>query len=171
MATHRDHPLRQQLEAGLVKLSEDLQTSEALRRRGEELKVELLGQPQVRDFATTVWRDTKDQLRTQSAQPGSELRSRLADMIVQTGVRLRDDPELAASAERGLDAVARMVLVRFDRELAALVSSTIGRWDAVETSRRLELLLGPDIQYIRINGTVVGGLAGLALHVISVAAA
>jgi uncharacterized membrane-anchored protein YjiN (DUF445 family) len=63
-----------------------------------------------------------------------------------------------------------MVLGRFDTELASLVSSTIDRWDAVDTSRRLELLLGPDLQYIRINGTIVGGLAGLALHAISVAA-
>lgn len=168
MARHRDHPLRQQLDTGLQKLGEELQTSEELRRRGEELKKELLGQPQIRSFATAVWRDTKEQLRSQSAQPGSELRSRLAGMIVQTGVRLRDDPALAASAQRGLDALVRTVLGRFDKELAALVSGTIARWDAVETSRRLELLLGPDLQYIRINGTIVGALAGLALHAISV---
>jgi uncharacterized membrane-anchored protein YjiN (DUF445 family) len=168
MARHRDHPLRQQLDTGLQKLADELQTSEELRRRGEELKRDLLGQPQIRSFATAVWRDTKEQLRAQSAQPGSELRSRLAGMIVQTGVRLRDDPALAASAQRSLDALARTVLARFDKELAALVSGTIARWDAVETSRRLELLLGPDLQYIRINGTIVGALAGLALHAISV---
>ncbi len=89
-------------------------------------------------------------------------------MITQTGVRLRDDPQLAASAQRGLDAAVRMTLEHFDQELVTLVSGTIRRWDAVETSRRLELLLGPDLQYIRINGTVVGGLAGLALHAVSV---
>jgi uncharacterized membrane-anchored protein YjiN (DUF445 family) len=168
MASNPDHPLRQQLEAGLQKLAEDLQTSEELRRRGEELKAELLGQPQIRNFAAAVWRDTKDQLRAQSAQPGSELRSRLARLFIQTGVRLRDDPALAASAQRSLDALAQIILERFDDELASLVSGTISRWDAVETSRRLELLLGPDLQYIRINGTIVGALAGLALHAISV---
>lgn len=169
MATHRNHPLRHQLEAGLAKFAEDLQTSPELRQRGEQIKTELLGQPQFRTFAATVWADTKDQLRSQAAQPGSELRSRLTDIIVQTGVRLRDDPELAASAERSVDAVAAMLLGAFDEELVALVSGTIGRWDAVETSRRLELLLGPDLQYIRINGTVVGALAGLALHAITLA--
>ncbi len=168
MATQPDHPLRQQLEAGLQKLAEDLQTSEEYRRRGEELEAELLAQPQIRTFAATVWRDTKDQLRAQSAQPGSELRSRLAALIMQTGGRLRDDPELAAAAQRGLDALVRTVLERFDEELEALVRETITRWDARETSRRLELLLGPDLQYIRINGTIVGGLAGLCLHAISV---
>jgi uncharacterized membrane-anchored protein YjiN (DUF445 family) len=168
MAADPDHPLRQQLDASLQKLAEDLQTSDELRRRGEELKKELLGQPQIRNFAATVWRDTKDQLRAQSAQPGSELRSRLAVLIVQTGERLRDDPQLAAAAQRSLDALVRTVLQRFDKELAALVRETITRWDARETSRRLELLLGPDLQYIRINGTIVGGLAGLCLHAISV---
>jgi uncharacterized membrane-anchored protein YjiN (DUF445 family) len=169
MAGHPDHPLRRQLSAGLVKLADDLQTSPELRQRGEEIKSELLGHPQIQEFAAAIWRDIKDGLRTQSAQPGSELRSRLAGIISQTGVRLRDDPALAASAQRGLDAAVRMVLGRFDQELAALVSGTIRRWDAVETSRRLELLLGPDLQYIRINGTVFGALAGLALHAISVA--
>jgi uncharacterized membrane-anchored protein YjiN (DUF445 family) len=168
MATQPDHPLRQQLEAGLQKFAGDLQTSEEYRRRGEELKAELLGQPQIRSFAATVWRDTKDQLRAQSAQPGSELRSRLAALIMQTGARLRDDPQLAASAQRSLDALVRTVLGRFDTELEALVRDTITRWDARETSRRLELLLGPDLQYIRINGTIVGGLAGVCLHAISV---
>ncbi len=62
----------------------------------------------------------------------------------------------------------RVVLGGSQKELAALVSGTIARWDAVETSRRLELLLGPDLQYIRINGTVVGALAGLVLHAVTV---
>jgi uncharacterized membrane-anchored protein YjiN (DUF445 family) len=168
MAADPEHPLRQQLDAALQKLAEDLQTSEDLRRKGEELKKDLLGQPQIRAFAAAVWRDTKDQLRAQSAQPGSELRSRLAGLIRQTGERLRDDPELAAAAERSLDTLVRTVLERFDKELEALVRETINRWDAQETSRRLELLLGPDLQYIRINGTIVGGLAGLCLHAISV---
>ena len=61
------------------------------------------------------------------------------------------------------------MLNSFDDELVSLVTTTIGRWDAVDTSRRLELLLGPDLQYVRINGTVVGALAGLALHALTVA--
>jgi uncharacterized membrane-anchored protein YjiN (DUF445 family) len=87
---------------------------------------------------------------------------------MQTGARLRDDPALAASARRSVDTLIRLTLDRFDQELVTLVSGTIRRWDAVETSRRLELLLGPDLQFIRINGTIVGGLAGLVLHAISV---
>jgi uncharacterized membrane-anchored protein YjiN (DUF445 family) len=61
------------------------------------------------------------------------------------------------------------VVQHFHGEIAGLVSGTIARWDGDETSRRLELLLGPDLQYIRINGTVVGGLAGLGLHALALA--
>ncbi len=169
MAARPDHPLRQQIEAGLEKLALDLQTSDDLRRRGEEIKAELLGHPEVRVFAAAVWKDVKEELRTQAEQPGSELRTWLTGLIMQTGERLRDDPALAASARRSLDTAVRRVLGRFDQELVTLVSGTIRRWDAFETSRRLELLLGPDLQFIRINGTIVGGLAGLLLHAISVA--
>jgi uncharacterized membrane-anchored protein YjiN (DUF445 family) len=167
MAADRAHPLRQQLDAGLARLAEDLQTSEEMRRRGEELKADLLGKSQLREFAADLWHDTKGQLRAQAAQPGSELRTRLAALAVGAGARLGEDPVLAATAQRSLENVARLVLGRFDTELARLVSGTIDRWDAAETSRRLELLLGPDLQYIRINGTVVGAAAGLALHAVS----
>lgn len=169
MARDRDHPLREQLKVGMVKLAERLQTDESLRRRGEDLKAELLAQPTVRGFAADVWRDVKADLRLQAGEPGSELRARLAAFIAQTGERLCSDPELAAAAERSVEALVRLVLGSFEGELVALVTGTIDRWDAVDTSRRLELLLGPDLQYVRINGTVVGGLAGLALHAITVA--
>lgn len=170
MARSRDHPLRHQLDAGLEKLANQLQTDEAIRRRGEELKAEIISEPAIRDFARTVWRDVKEQLRMQAAQPGSELRAQLTRLIAQTGQRVHGDPALADTAQRVLDTVIRTVLGNFDQELVALVSGTIARWDAVDTARRLELLLGPDLQYIRINGTVFGALAGLVLHAIAVSA-
>jgi uncharacterized membrane-anchored protein YjiN (DUF445 family) len=167
MARDRDHPLRHQLDAGLVKLSQDLQTSNEMRVRGERLKAEILSQPQVRGFAAAVWRDMKEQLSEQTDDPNSELRTRISQLVVQTGERLESDPSLQRAAERGLDAAARLVLTSYESELVGLVSGTISRWDAVETSRRLELLLGPDLQYIRINGTIVGGLAGVVLHALA----
>ena len=169
MAANRHHPLRVQIVRGIEELAVRLQTDEQLRRRGEELKTELLSQPTVRELAGTLWADVKDQVRKQAAEPDSELRRRLAGAIAATGRRLQDDPELAARAEDTLDRVVTGVLTNFDEELVGLVSGTIARWDATDTARRLELLLGPDLQYIRINGTVVGALAGLALHAVTVA--
>jgi uncharacterized membrane-anchored protein YjiN (DUF445 family) len=114
-----------------------------------------------------MWTDAKAQLRAQATSADSPLRQRLAGAVIAVGLRLRDDPAMAARTQRNLERATRAVLGRFEGELAGLVSGTIARWDANETSRRLELLLGPDLQYIRINGTVVGGLAGLALHGLS----
>ncbi|MDQ6840162.1 MAG: DUF445 domain-containing protein [Actinomycetota bacterium] len=164
MAADRAHPLRTQIDQGLVSLAADLQTSPELRRRGQELIVELLGQPQLRATALTVWEDTKKRLRIQIDDPASPLRARLADLVTRVAGRFRHDPTLVAATERAVESALATTLQRFETELASLVSGTISRWDASETSRRLELLLGPDLQYIRINGTVVGGLAGLALH-------
>jgi len=164
MAADREHPQRKQLDATLHTLADDLQHNERYRLRGEELKAEILGHPQLRTYAADLWRDIKDQLRTQSTQPDSALRMQLSGLISETGIRLRDDPELAAGAQRVLDRAVRVVLGRFEVELARLVSGTIARWDAADTARRLELLLGPDLQFIRINGTVIGAITGLALH-------
>ena len=107
------------------------------------------------------------QLRAQADDPESELRHRFADAFVGAGVRLQDDPALAAKVQDGLESAVGYVAEHFQGEIATLVSGTIDRWDAEETSHRLELLLGPDLQYIRINGTVVGGAAGLALHAVA----
>jgi uncharacterized membrane-anchored protein YjiN (DUF445 family) len=86
---------------------------------------------------------------------------------VQLGTQLRTDEAMRGRVQTGLEHGVSYVAEHFSGEIADLVSATIGRWDTEETSRRLELLLGPDLQYIRINGTVVGALAGLFLYSIS----
>ncbi len=164
MAADRSHPLRIQIDEGLVTLARDLKTSPELRRRGQELTADLLAQPQLRATALTVWDDIKKRLRVQIDDPASPLRARLAEVVTRGAGRFRHDPALVAATERAVESALATTLQRFETELASLVSGTIARWDASETSRRLELLLGPDLQYIRINGTVVGGLAGLLLH-------
>jgi uncharacterized membrane-anchored protein YjiN (DUF445 family) len=167
MANDRDHELRRQLDERLAQLATDLETSPELRARGEQLKHDLLAQPELRALTSSLWTDVKNALRTQAADPESELRRRLADAFRVAGSRLQDDPALAAKVEEGLETAVGYVVEHFNGEIATLVSGTIERWDAEETSRRLELLLGPDLQFIRINGTVVGGLAGLGLHAIA----
>jgi len=159
-----DHELRRDVDARLRRLSEDLQSDPALRARGEELKRELLAQPELRAWAASVWDDVKAGLRTQAADPGSPLRRRLADTIAALGRRLLDDPVLAARVEEAVESGVRYVADQFSDEIGGMVSGTVSRWDGRETADRLELLLGPDLQFIRINGTVVGSLAGLAIH-------
>lgn len=170
MAADRHHPIRRQLGEGMEKLALRLQHDPELNRRGEEIKAEFLAQPTVRELAAALWSDAKSELQRQSRDPESELRRRLAEAIARVGRRLSGDAELAGAAERAGQAVIRTLLTNFEEELVGLVTGTIARWDASDTSRRLELLLGPDLQYIRINGTVVGAAAGLLLHAVTAAA-
>jgi len=166
-ASNPDSRLRRLLEDQLAQLSVELETSPSLLARGEHLKHEVLSQAQLPELVASLWRDLKGQLSDEAADPDSAFRLRLAAAVLSTGERLQIDPVLAARVQEAMEAGGRYVAEHFHGEIAALVSGTIARWDADETSGRLELLLGPDLQYIRINGTVVGAAAGLALHAIA----
>ncbi len=159
-----DHELRARLDDWIEQLVERLEHSPEYRVRGEQLKGDLLDHPELRDWIGSLWIDAKAGLRSQAADPESELRQRLADAIVASGRQLRGDPALAAKVDDVIEWGVRYVGEHFHAEIAGLVSGTLARWDAEETSRKLEILLGPDLQFIRINGTVVGGLVGLGIH-------
>ena len=167
IAADPDHDLRRQLDARLTRLAGDLQTSPELRRRGQELARELLAQPALRTWVASVWTDVKADVRAQAAVPGSPVRQRLAAAVAAAGARLQGDPGLSARLDQAAVAGARYATEQMGDEMAGLITTTISHWDAEETTDRLELLLGPDLQFIRINGTIVGGLAGLALHAFS----
>jgi uncharacterized membrane-anchored protein YjiN (DUF445 family) len=171
MAADPGDETRRQFEEWIRGLPDRLETSPELRERGERLKHDVLGSAGLRDWSSSLWQKTKDVLRTQAADPESELRRRLADALVAAGQRLGSDRRLADGFERMVESGARALAGQFHDELADLVTGTIERWDAAETSSQLELLLGRDLQYIRINGTVVGAGVGLALHAIVLALA
>jgi uncharacterized membrane-anchored protein YjiN (DUF445 family) len=168
MAADPDDATRQQFETWLAGLPDRLETDPQLRRRGEQLKRDVLGSAALRDWSSTLWQRTKETLKAQAADPDSELRRRLTDLLMAGGRRLESDQRLADGLERMLESGARAVAEQYHDELAGLVTGTIERWDARETSSQLELLLGRDLQFIRINGTVVGALVGLVLHAVSV---
>jgi uncharacterized membrane-anchored protein YjiN (DUF445 family) len=169
MAANPDDEARRQFEEWIDGLPGRLETSPDLRERGERLKRDILSSAELRDWSSSLWRKAKDSLRTQAADPESELRRQLTAALVAAGQRLGSDRRLQEGLERVVESGARALADQFHDELADLVTGTIERWDAAETSSQLELLLGPDLQYIRINGTVVGAGVGLALHAIAMA--
>ena len=171
MAADPDDEARHQFEEWIAGLPDRLETSPELCERGERLKRDVLGSAGLRDWSSSLWQKAKEALRIQAADPESELRRRLADALVAAGRRLGSDWRLQEGLERAVESGARALADQFHDELAGLVTGTIGRWDAAETSSQLELLLGRDLQYIRINGTVVGAAVGLALHAIALALA
>jgi uncharacterized membrane-anchored protein YjiN (DUF445 family) len=171
MAADPDDPSRRQFDAWIAGLPERLETSPELRERGERIKRDVLRSAGLRDWSSSLWQKAKEALRVQAADPDSELRHRLAGLLVGVGQRLGSDQRLQDGLERMVESGARALADQFHDELADLVTGTIERWDAHETSFQLELLLGRDLQYIRINGTVVGAGVGLALHAIVLALA
>jgi uncharacterized membrane-anchored protein YjiN (DUF445 family) len=171
MAADPDDETRRQFEEWLAGLPDRLESSPQMRERGDRIKRDVLGSAVLRDWSSLLWKNVKETLRTQAVDPDSELRHRLAEALTAAGRRLESDPGLQQSLERMVESGARALADQFHDELAGLVTGTIQRWDAAETSFQLELLLGRDLQYIRINGTVVGAGVGLALHAIALALA
>ena len=169
MAADPNDQARQQFEEWIAGLPDRLETSPELRERGERIKRDVLGSAGLRDWSSALWQKAKAGLRTQAADPASELRRRLAEALVAAGWRLGSDRRLQEGLNRVVESGARALADQFHDELAGLVTGTIERWDAAETSSQLELLFGRDLQYIRINGTVVGAAVGLALHAITLA--
>ncbi len=171
MAADPEDETRRQFEEWIAGLPDRLATSPELRERGDRIKRDVLASTALRDWSASLWKNARQTLRTQAADPDSELRHRLADLLEAAGKRLESDPRLQEGIERAVESGARALADQFHDELAGLVTGTIQRWDAAETSSQLELLLGRDLQFIRINGTVVGAGVGLAIHAIALALA
>lgn len=156
--------LRERIDAVVAGLVERLEHDDVWRARAEELKNELLDHPALRRLLESMWEDAKTGLRRQATDSGSELRRRLADTAVTLTERFRADPALMARVDETVEKSVAAVVETFGDEITRLIATTISQWDGEETASRLELLLGRDLQFIRINGTVVGGLAGLVIH-------
>jgi uncharacterized membrane-anchored protein YjiN (DUF445 family) len=171
MAADPADETRVQFETWIAGLPDRLENSPELRERGEQFKREVLASSGLRELSSSLWEHAKQTLRVQAGDPSSDLRRWLADVLVMAGQRLGSDPALGESLERIAESGARALADQFHEELAGLVTGTIQRWDAEQTSSQLELLLGRDLQFIRINGTVVGAGVGLALHAIVMALA
>jgi uncharacterized membrane-anchored protein YjiN (DUF445 family) len=169
MAADPDDPSRRQFDEWVAGLPDRLETSPDLRERGERIKRDVLGSAAVRDWSSSLWQQAKQALRAQAADPDSELHRRLAELLVMVGRRLESDRRLHDGLERMVESGVRALADQYRDELAELVTGTIERWDATETASQLELLLGRDLQFIRINGTVVGAAVGLVLHAIVLA--
>ncbi len=159
-----DHALRRHLDARLIEFIGRLQTDPALAAKAAAWREELLAHPAVRAWIASLWGELKAGLVQQSTDPASELRRRLESAATQAGAKLRDDPLLQDKIDGWIEGVVRYVIEAEGHQVAELIASTVQKWDPVEASDRIEVQVGRDLQFIRINGTVVGGLAGLAIH-------
>jgi uncharacterized membrane-anchored protein YjiN (DUF445 family) len=162
-----EHELRKAYDTQLRALAHRLRTDPVQAAKVEQAKLELLEHPDVRDWLATLWLRGKALVVDGAADPSSDLRRGVERLVVGAGQLLRDDASAGARVDEVLQRVTEHVVTHYADDLTAVISSTVQRWDTEETSRRLELQVGRDLQFIRINGTVVGSLAGLAIYALS----
>ena len=158
------------IDSWLKLMAEELQSDPEMIAKGEQLKLKFLASGELHKIVTTVWPTTKRLLLDALHNPDSELRRRGDELIGDVGDRLVADQQLRDRVDGRIERSAVYLVERYAAEFTTIISDTVRRWDPTEASRRIELQVGRDLQFIRINGTVVGALAGLALHTLAVVA-
>nr|WP_090343502.1 DUF445 domain-containing protein [Mycolicibacterium malmesburyense]CRL74520.1 transmembrane protein [Mycolicibacterium malmesburyense] len=159
-----DHELRRSATRFLFEFADDLQHDEATIERAENVKEQVMARDEVARAAETAWTAAKRILFESVDDPSSTLRTRIADSVMLIGESLRDDADLRDKVDNWIIRAAQHLVAEYGVEITAIITETIERWDADEASRRIELHVGRDLQFIRINGTVVGALAGLVIY-------
>ena len=161
-----DHELRRSATRFLFEFADDLQHDDATIARAEAVKEQLMAREEVTNAAATAWKTLKRLVLEGVDDPSSALRTRVADAVVSIGESLRDDADLRDKVDNWIVRAAEHLVAQYGVEITAIITETIERWDAEEASRRIELHVGRDLQFIRINGTVVGSLAGLVIFTV-----
>jgi uncharacterized membrane-anchored protein YjiN (DUF445 family) len=162
-----DHELRRSATKFLFEFADDLQNDEATIARAEKVKDQIMARDEVAKAAETAWTTAKRIFLESVDDPTSTLRTRIADSVVHIGESLRDDANLRDKVDSWTVRAAQHLVAQYGTEITAIITETIEKWDADEASRRIELHVGRDLQFIRINGTVVGALAGLVIYTVA----
>ncbi|QEN16993.1 DUF445 domain-containing protein [Mycobacterium sp. ELW1] len=162
-----NHELRQSANRFLFEFASDLQNDDATIARAEAVKEQLMERDEVTRAAETAWKTLKRLVLEGVDDPSSTLRTRVTESVMRIGESLRDDAELRDKVDNWIVRGAQHLVAQYGAEITTIITDTIERWDADEASRRIELHVGRDLQFIRINGTVVGSLAGLIIYTVA----
>jgi uncharacterized membrane-anchored protein YjiN (DUF445 family) len=164
VAADPEHEIRRQFDAATQDFIAKLDTAPEYREHAETLKRELLAHLERENYYQGVWDDIKARLRSDIESEHSMIRSHIGEALMRLGAGLREDPGLQQKLNAWLMSLIEALLVRHRHQVSILITDVVRGWDAHELTRKIELEMGRDLQYIRINGTLVGGLVGLLLH-------
>lgn len=170
VAADPEHPLRIRYDAAVERFVANLRENPDTMARAERIKLDVLAHPGVAEFSRDVWGDVKTRLATYADRLAEETErepDQLERWLTGFGEKVLQDQVLAAKVNGWLVELVTQAVEQAREEVAALIATTVGAWDADATSRKIELQIGRDLQFIRINGTLVGGLVGLLLYSIS----
>ncbi len=162
------HHARFAFDSMLKQLADDLLHDGPTQERAERLKSRVLAHPQLLVTAMSLWNAFRKALLASLEDPDGPVRRRGVIELTEFGARLLADERLRDKLDRYAADLAVFTVGRYGDELTAVITHTIDRWDGKEAARKIELHVGRDLQFIRINGTIVGGLVGLVIHAVSV---
>jgi uncharacterized membrane-anchored protein YjiN (DUF445 family) len=168
MAVDPDHPIRAKAEEGLANLARNLQQDPETRAKVEAWKSDMVDNEAVSAWLDGVWEKARAGLLKGARDPDAALAGKFGEALRQLGETLQQEPKLKAAINQFARRATVGIVASYGDGIVTLVSETVRSWDATTVSDRLEGAVGRDLQYIRINGTLVGGLVGLILHTIEV---
>ena len=167
MSTDPAHPVRIKIEEALAQLANDLQTRPETRERVEAIKEQLLDNKSVSLWLDTLWQKGREAIIRAARNPDAVMAGKLGEVLQVDGRRRsRSDPRIRAAINQFARRAVVGMAASYGSSIVKLVSETVRGWDARTVTARLEAAVGRDLQYIRINGTLVGGLVGLVLHLV-----
>ena len=166
MSTDPGHPVRIRIEEALAQLANDLQARPETRDRVESMKEQLLDNQSVSLWLDALWQKGREAIIRAARNPDAVLAGKLGEILKSMGSTLESDPRIRAALNQFARRAAVGLAASYGSAIVRLVSDTIRGWDARTVTARLEAAVGRDLQYIRINGTLVGGMVGLVLHVV-----
>jgi uncharacterized membrane-anchored protein YjiN (DUF445 family) len=166
MALDQDHPLRDRFNLWVQNLAQDLKSNPEHRRLGDEFKQQLLANDELQDYLYGLWRELAKNIETDIEKPESVIREQVEQWLDGVAEELDGDPDMQAWVNDWLVDAITLIVDRNSAQIASLISDTVRSWDGADMSRRVELAIGRDLQFIRINGTLVGGLVGLLIHAV-----
>lgn len=169
MALDQEHPLRFKFSGWVQGLAHDLKNSPEHHRMGEDFKEQLLANDELQDYLYGLWRELAENIEKDIDNPDSAIRKNVGQWLTGVADELEGDVDMQAWVNTWLVEAITSLVGRNRAQIASLISDTVKSWDGQDTSRRVELAIGRDLQFIRINGTLVGGLVGLIIHAIKLA--
>ncbi|WP_459739964.1 DUF445 domain-containing protein [Streptomyces sp. E-15] len=161
------HPARGALDRFLSDFAADLQSDTDTRARVERLKSEVLGRGEVQDLIASAWTAVRSMIVAAAEDERSQLRQRVRAALLSLGTRMATEPKVQGKVDNWVEGAAVHVVTTYRKEITSLITDTVAGWDAEHTTRKIEAHIGRDLQFIRINGTVVGSLAGLLIYAVS----
>ncbi|MFN5671848.1 DUF445 domain-containing protein [Bradyrhizobium sp.] len=158
------HPFRGEFDRMLLSFVDRLGSDKAFADRIDGLKRDLLARPELANLGRTIWANVRDFIARSASGESQVLQHQLARMFVEAGDALDGDAELRGEINQGLVAILRTVVAEQKSGVSTFIADQMKSWDMEQLISLIEVNVGKDLQYIRFNGSLIGGLAGLALY-------